>query len=194
MRDGLRKCAAPVAVVLVFVAARGCARPLVQGHNVIEIQGAEYDRVYDASMEILREYGFTIDRHDYRHGVITTRPVGSPTVLEPWGRHNRTADDAVASTLTHQRRRVTVNLEPKQGSDGGEAFQMRIESHVERRQTTRTYMTGSAAGHHVVSTLHATPGELSSRGVQDQYWQPVRRDGALEQQLLAAIIRRSLLM
>ena len=89
----------------------GCGRSIVRMDNPLPIDAREYARIFDAAVIELRDQGFIINRHDYRFGVITTRPLAAPTLLEPWQRQNTTAYQGLESTLNSQRRTVTVTLE-----------------------------------------------------------------------------------
>ena len=183
----------------------GCTAPLARTHDVIEIDRAEYSRVYNAAIMVLREQGFPIDRQDFRFGVITTKPISSPTILEPWNTSNRTMGLAMESTINEQQRRVRVTLEP-QGEIGGSAyveseaessrhhFIMRVEAQIERRQQPVGYLTRSTAGHRVLRMTKKNPHEYAHRGIPGSYWQPIGRDPYLEQHLTAAIIRKAMLV
>jgi len=49
----------------------------------VAVAADQYKDTFAAAVETLRRSGFRIDRSDYRFGVVTTRPEGSPTLLEP---------------------------------------------------------------------------------------------------------------
>ena len=98
----------------------GCTRPPVAA-NPYPIQLRDYDRTYTAAIAVLRDNGFRIDRQDYRFGRLTTIPLGSPTIAEPWHRHNSTTAQAWHSTLSDLQRRVTVFLEPVHRDERPEA-------------------------------------------------------------------------
>ena len=186
----------------------GCAPRSVAVSNPIEIDPKEYSRIYRASIQVLREHRFQLDRQDYRYGRITTRPQPSPTALEPWYDANTTGYQAFESTFNDERRRVTIlmdSLASKNGQrvawdtqpDGGrlieDGYHLRVEVIVERRQSPRRHLTGSTRGHGVFASLTAAPSELADRGVQNgDYWLPIGRDAYLEQRLLSAIIKKSL--
>ncbi|MCE9590199.1 MAG: hypothetical protein K8S99_06710 [Planctomycetes bacterium] len=81
-------------------------------HNPVEIDRAEYTRMFLASEAVLREYGFTIERRDHRFGEISTPPQVSPAVIEPWKHSNTTLYQAMSSTMNKTRRVVRVSIEP----------------------------------------------------------------------------------
>ena len=190
-------------ITLLVLAVGGCSSKLASTPNPIEIDTAEYSRMYNAALQVLRDHGFRLDRRSHRFGKITTRYLASPTVLEPWHTTNTTAEQAWESTLNDQRRMVTVLLEPVDPinadlptppteDDLPSGYRMHVEVYVERRQSPNRRLTGSTSGHHVFGVLSSTPAELVERGIDGPYWQSLGRDPYLEQRLLAAIVRRSL--
>ena len=62
---------------------------------------------------------------------------------------------------------------------------------VEREQTPGTQFTGAMGGQGIVSSLQALPESYTERQIAASYWEPVGRDPYMEQQLVNAIIRRS---
>ena len=44
----------------------------------------DYDNIWQQATKLLVEMGFTLDRKDYRLGVLTTQPLPSAQVVEPW--------------------------------------------------------------------------------------------------------------
>ena len=197
--------AAALAVALPTMCAFGlvgCAAGHSATKNSIDIEAVEYSRVFRAAVQILRDQGFTIDREDFRYGVITTRPVGAPTIVEPWRPGNRTTAQAIDSTLNDQRRRVAVTMKPDapvpdgagQGGNRSDKYTVRVDVQIERLQLPARHLTQSTAGRRVFRTLWSNPGELKGRGIAKKYWEPIGRDVVLERHLLAAIIRKSMLL
>src|SRR5688572_16983036 len=81
----------PVTVgLLLALGLAGCSHPVrpLTGFrpapNPVEVDAAEYDRVFEASVDVLRDAGFRVNRRDYRFGDVVTYPDTSPTVFEPW--------------------------------------------------------------------------------------------------------------
>lgn len=99
--------------LLLLLGLAGCQSKFVSAPNPVEIDAREYHRMFDASILTLREEGFAIDRQDHRFGRITTKPLSSPTVFEPWRTTNTTAHQTAESTFNNDRRIVTVMLEPE---------------------------------------------------------------------------------
>jgi len=183
--------------------------------STFAIDVSEYHRIFDAAVGVLRDEGMTVDRQDARFGVITTKPMGAPTLFEPWRPGNRTAGQALDSTVNDQRRRVTVTLSPQspmpsvavevgtgtsevidvlaeEAQTAVQVYLLRVDVQVQRREVPVHYLTGSMAGHTVIRRLHSTPEELVRRHVAGEYWQPLGRDVALEGRLAATIIRQSM--
>ncbi len=102
-RPHLRPFALYLGTVLVLVPA-ACAPKQVLVDDPFEVDATDYGRVFDATVRVLRAYGFHVDRHDYRFGVITTRPLSAPSVLEPWHRTHTSESLGSQSTLNHLRR------------------------------------------------------------------------------------------
>ncbi|GAB4194804.1 MAG: hypothetical protein Kow00105_09050 [Phycisphaeraceae bacterium] len=172
----------------------GCARHMAVVDQPVAIDSARYRACFDAAVDVLRDNGFVVDRRDYRFGVITTRPLGSPTVLEPWHAHNSTADQAWESTFNDIRRRVAVRLAKNAAStDAGDtpvsSYNLEVEVVMERKQVPTRRLTGSAK-RNVFSSLSAPPRELADKGVTGTYWEPIGRDRELESRLLAQILDR----
>jgi hypothetical protein len=94
------------------LSAGGCAAPSNSTANPLEIDRSEYGRMFTASVEVLREHGFVVDRQDYRYGMVSSRARTSPTLMEPWYGDNTTVGQAIESTANNQRRVITVSLEP----------------------------------------------------------------------------------
>jgi hypothetical protein len=89
----------------------GCTREVIDVENPYILARSEYDSIFKATKQALHEQGFKLDRVDYRFGTITTQPLTSPTIMEPWHDMNTTFGQAVESTINNERRYVTVTLE-----------------------------------------------------------------------------------
>ena len=190
---------------LICLGGAGCAKPLMDTPNPIEIDAREYRRMYHASVLALREQGFRVGRQDYRFGRVSTYPLAAETGLEPWYSSNTSLNQALESTLNQQRRIATVLWEPViepgtvaipwEATKGqqGQAYRMRVEVLVERRQAPGRHLSGSTRGHSVMASLSSIPVEWVNRGITSRhYWQPLGRDPLLEQRIIAAIVRKSL--
>jgi len=177
----------PVLILMPLIAL-GCSRAIVDADNPKALAVDEYRATYEAAAEVLRDYGFVIDRRDYRFGWITTRPLGSPNLFEIWNPQNTTAHQAMESTLASERRRVNVMF-TRADSTGGD-YTLEVEVLLERKQVTTRRLAGSAR-RNVFSDLAASPNELANTGVTPSYFQPVGRDPYLEARLIQEITDRA---
>ncbi len=180
----------PCFAALLMLAAGliGCQATPQSASAPVQIAEQEYAHMYQASIDVLRDNGYTIDRDDYRFGSVTTDAEQSSTVLEPWRRDNKTFVQAVAATANRQRRVVRVQMEPIEHTD---QFNLYVEAVVEQLQLPTRYLTGSTRGQAIFGQLSSVPGEHARRGITEGYWQTVERDPLLEQRLLDEIVRRS---
>ncbi len=162
----------------------------------VAVTAEDYPRVFEAGVQALRDLGFEVDRQDYRFGVVTSKPLGAPSLLEPWNRTNTTGGQMVESTLNDQRRTVRIQLEPRDGAsdDASDAsvaavgtgdYQVRVEVVVERRQTPGRRLTRSTSRPRMYNRLREVPTHLREMGVPRTYWMPIGRDEQLEARLLA---------
>ena len=174
-------------IFLAAIASSGCTRALTAGPNPAEIDPADYDRYYRAAEQVLEEQSLTLDRQDYRFGIITARPEPLATALEPWRRQHETIVDALRSTVNDERRLTTVFIE----KDQPDADHVRVESVIERLQLPTRYLTGSTRGHRIFGVLSQTPSEWKRRGIEAAYWRPIARDEPYERMLMARIIDRA---
>jgi len=189
-------CVIPALLFFTAFMIPGCSRPIVQADNPSALQAEAYPQAFKATIDVLRDHGFIIDRRDYRFGEITTEPLGSPNLFEVWRPQNTTGEQAVESTLASEQRRVHVRF-ARQGEDGGRGqaegdagYMLEVEVVLERLQVPTRRMAGSAR-RNVFSNLAAPPRELIDKGVTGNYWEPVGRDPYLEARLIREITRRT---
>ena len=169
----------------------GCSRQIVEADNPVAIGVDDYQAYFDASIQALRDFGYVIDRRDYRFGAITTLPQGSPNLLEVWDPQNTTAEQAAESTLSDIQRRVIVSLMPadeNEASNDG-AYQLDVTVLLERKQVPARRLAGSAR-RNVFSNLAAPPRHLRDNGVTGNYYEPMGRDEYLEARLMQLITDR----
>jgi hypothetical protein len=192
------------AFAVIFAALlAGCTAP--PSGQPVAFDAPRYTPIYESALTTLRDMGFAIDRQDHRFGVISTLPLGAPTVVEPWRRTNTTFGQAMESTLNDQRRIVRVYLERAgettagasvPGDDGADdsvagAYQLRIEVQIQRRQMPAQRLSGSTTIGRMRNQLREVPAPLREKDVPITYWMPVGRDGPLEDRLIQQIMRKS---
>lgn len=76
----------------------------------------KYSAVYQASLDVLHDRGFKLNRTDFRFGKITTQRQVSPTVFEPWRGQNTSLAMSLSSTVGLLSRVVVVSL-PRKNND-----------------------------------------------------------------------------
>ena len=197
-----------IAIVMCVWIVGGCASGRLAVDNPLEVDTSDYPLFYRAAREVLAEQGFVLDQTNYRFGVVSTQPQYSATLFEPWRPTNSTSAQALGATVNHQRRVVTITLEPDPAegtrprpapADGTAAmpeepagYLFRIVAMIEQAQRPTMHLTGSTSGHRTQQALRQVPAEWARRGIDATYWQPIERDPYLEQRLMIAIINRSL--
>lgn len=147
-----------------------------------------YPAVHAATVEVLREHGFTIDRNDYRFGVVTTKPREAPTAVEFWIDDPTTPAQHRGDTLNAHQRTVKAMVE-RSGED--RLYELRVEIITERLQRPARYLTHSATPR-ISAQYAAAPDHLNDRGITGPYAQTLTRDPHLEARLINAIRQRVL--
>ena len=193
-------------MVAAVLFSSGCARNCLDVSNPIEVEVSDYDHMYEATREVLREYGFVLDREDYRFGRLTTEPLAAPTAVEFWRRsaNSTTLRHAVESTVNDQRRIVTVRIDPvtskSQSSDDvsesaapmvDDSYLLNVKVTIERHAYPLYRLSGSTSSRRLINKLRTVPVEWQQRGIKASYWQPIVRDRHFEQCLIGAIAQRS---
>lgn len=204
-----------LSLALLLLTFAGCASQTTIVTAPVEIDAREYARVFDASVLVLRDLGYRVDRQDYRFGRVTTWPKGSATAAEFWRHEEFTPYQSLEATLNSQRRSIIVMLDPVEPSPEPDAsatltgrplaplpgtptsnansqtYRLRVEVLVEEHQRPTEYLNGSTTGNRMNSALREVPAELANRGIAASYWQPTGRDPYMESRIVAQIIRKS---
>ncbi len=186
----------------------GCSRA-VSAPNPIAIAPAEYHRMFDASVDVLRNHKFIVDRKDRRFGIVTSRPQVASSILEPWQTDNSTPIDYAENTINYQRRTVRVELRPVTAqpaapqpnsaapapstppvADSPAEFELAVTVTVDRLYHPPIQLYTSALQTFNFRHQRTRYRDVTSEyGVDSSYWQPVGRDEELEKRLLAEIVR-----
>jgi hypothetical protein len=186
----MRYVTAILTLLWVSLVTTGCTRAIVESDNPVPVTTDGYRQTFEASVDVLRENGFTIDRRDYRFGKITTLPLGSPNMFEVWNSQNTTHQQAVESTLASEQRRVNVSIsataDRSDQTDTPGVYMLEVEVILDRKQIPTRRLAGSAR-RNVFSNLAAPPKDLIDRGVTGSYWEAVGRDPYLEARLIKQI-------
>lgn len=83
-----------------------------RGPSDFAVAGGAYPAAFDATRDVLQEYGFALERIDAAAGVISTEPEFSPGLLEPWSPVQTGLADEWEDTVNHQSRVVRVTFAP----------------------------------------------------------------------------------
>jgi len=160
--------------------------------NPLFVTATDKDFIFDQICDILDDY-FRLERQErprqigdlVTEGRIETYPETASTILEPWRADSVTPYERWESTLQSMRRRATVRLLP---ANNGYFVEVVVIKELEDVRTPEKPTVGDAFGN---------PDKSSNRYLntpankpQPTTWFPVRRDIALEQDILAGIQTR----
>lgn len=159
----------------------------------LSVSGRDFDRLWNAADETARDFGFTIDRTDYRGGVMTTVPLTSGQWFEIWRSDIRNFDDLAESSTATIRR--TIRFEFAREKDG--TFKVFPKVLVERQSTAEQRITSvvsyQAAFRRPLRTRDRPGGTRESdEGVvlPYRYWYLTGRDQSLETALVDALQKK----
>jgi hypothetical protein len=170
-------------------AAAGCSAPRRSlGVSTLTVDAElpiELDLLFDSARETLRRSRFTLDRVDRRDRIVTTLPVTSQSMFEPWRHDVDTARDLWESTLNPIRRWAEVHLRSE--SDGA-AVTLDVIVHKERLSSPdRQFNSSGAAYQFFGDRLPSTEG-LTNVAPEHDRWMDIGRDPAMESYLLTEIL------
>jgi hypothetical protein len=155
-----------------------------------KVASSDFDQLWSACEETARDFLFTLDRTDYRGGVLTTRPLTSRQWFEVWRPEVRTLDDFAESSVTTVRR--TARFEFDRLDDG--SFVVSPKVLVERQAVAERRITSSALYRGIFARVRDR--DDRPRGTREsdvgvllpaRYWYPTARDPALEAALADSI-------
>jgi hypothetical protein len=158
---------------------------------VAQVRGGDFNRLWEAAKETVRDYQLALDREDYRAGVITSVPEISKQVFELWRSDAGTTNEAVANTLGAIRR--TIRLEVSRGDDGTFTLVPKVlverQSIFERRVTDvsqyRFAFAGPARAQPARTAVTLDP--ETYQDVPVKYWYPIGRDFEMEKKVAARV-------
>ncbi|HEV2296842.1 MAG TPA: hypothetical protein VGR35_23580 [Tepidisphaeraceae bacterium] len=152
------------------------------------VTASSFERLWNACADVARDRLFTIDRRDYRRGVLTTEPLTSAQFFEPWRRDAITADAVAESSLATIRRTIRFEFTRH---DGG-TFSVVPHVQVERYSAAERRITSATLYRSAFRKTTATGTRESDRGVAmpARYWYPIGNDPALEKDLADAVRQR----
>jgi len=104
------------------------------------IYKATYDTIWQQATLLLSNMGFSLDRRDYRLGVVTTEPLLSSQIVELWKPQTVNAPDAMENTVNSQRRTARVTISKVEGKP--DFYQIAVQVLVERQNNPSESMGG----------------------------------------------------
>ncbi len=152
----------------------------------------QFEATFDASVEVLRDYGFSIDRQDYRFGTVTTRPLVAPTVFEPWKPTNTSNLQIAEGTFNSQRRIARVELKPIQFPiTATSKYQLTVQVYMIKLQQPLRYLNRSTTGFGIISIYSSVPAEWREKGITRAYWLADGTDPLLARRIADDIAERA---
>jgi hypothetical protein len=148
---------------------------------VASVACSSYDALWNNASLVALADGFAIDREEYRNGLLTTKPLVSAQIFEPWKRDVGDLHEVVQSTISTVRRTIHFDLRRLPDGSFSASPKVLIEHHslAERRITSVTeYLT-------VFQADRPLDEEYTEEGVLivSDYWFAIGRDYALERKL-----------
>ncbi len=210
--------AAMIGVLLILVAFQpGCSsQPTVTD---LRANSSDYDNAFDAVLAAVREAGYTIDRVDRRHGVITSKPLSAGSVLEPWRDPQASPEQAIESTFNYERRLIRVYFEPmaavennqvptNQSGQGTNLVVAQVEKPTSgwtdisqyqgslRIDVQCTIERSHRPGRRIETRSsrrlsYTTDPALAKQGIPGDYWEPASRDAYTEQFMMKLITQQA---
>lgn len=188
----MRACAAVGAVWLALVAS-GCAQPAAEVENPLGLAAADRQAVRKATIDVLEEMYFEVERPPRSPGRVNTLPMVSAYPGEFWRPDTRTSRDKVESALHTVRRTVTVALGDGAGgaASGGQGVTVAVEVRKERLSLPGSMDATSAnEAYGVFSGSRKALGSYEEHWGRGQTWTDLGRDTALEQYILSEIRKK----
>ncbi len=149
------------------------------------VQADDTERLWEATLAVLRSNRFQIDRKDRQAGVITTFPETSQNWFEFWRHDVATSYDWAEASLQTTRRWVQVQIKP--AHDGHEST-VDVQVHKERFHTPERQVTNAAAALQIYGSRVPLTTGRRFKPETDNEWTDQGRDGVMEHVLLTRIL------
>jgi hypothetical protein len=150
-----------------------------------QVKSTDFDALWESCKSTARAYLFTLEREDFRAGVITTRPMVSKQWFEPWRPDTGTLAGMNENSLATIRR--TLRFEIERGDDGSFTITPKV---LIERMTLLERRLSSASQYRSVFIGPSTPprysvnlDDESAMDLPVKYWTPVGRDTEMEKQV-----------
>ncbi len=151
---------------------------------------ATYDTVWQQATLLLTNMGFSLDRRDYRLGVLTTNPLLSAQIIEFWKPQQVNSTDSLENTINNQRRTVRLTISKVAGK--ADFYQIAIQVLVERQNNPTedirgpVFVEGSGFGRDAITLRsdYLAPGTPNVGK-----WLTLGHDPDMENKLLDALFK-----
>ena len=153
---------------------------------VVSVEADDFTPLWRACRRATVASSFTIDRADFRGGVMTTLPLVSKQFFELWRHDVVTPYDLAQSSLDTMRR--TVRFDIRRRDDG--RYEAAPKVVTERFSLAERRITSVARFAETFSTERVEGDRNRDRAgadLPDQYWSATGRDYALERHLVEAV-------
>ncbi|MGD0541502.1 MAG: hypothetical protein ABSB33_08285 [Tepidisphaeraceae bacterium] len=171
--------------LLSIPAERGTADYWLNQPAVASASSVDYQRLWAACGQTLRDDQFEIEQEDYREGVLTTWPMVSMQFFEFWRSDAGTLHGVMLDSLQTIRR--SVRFELSRGPDGSYVARPKVlieqSSHPERRLSSVSQYAGA------FTVTAEAPTRITEEGatVPNRYWYVLGRDEAMEKELADSV-------
>jgi hypothetical protein len=150
------------------------------------VTSSDFSRLWTAAEQVLTEFLFRIDRADFRAGILSSEPLISAQIFEPWRRDVQTGDDLARSSVATYRR--TVRFEILRNDD--DSYELTPKVLVERQAILERRITSVALYRSAFRRDRLARGSRAAdQGIYipSSYWFATGRDEALELALAQAL-------
>lgn len=199
MRRGIFHLAWGLLVGAALLASVGCEAPAEPTEPTVArvaVQEPEdYNRLWDAATDALREYYLPPDRQDRVEGVITTHAESSAAWFELWRPQPEPVYAWWESNLHNIRRMATVTLTPAtqpadQPATQPAGYDIAVKVDRYRYSLVERQIDNPAAALRLYSSAAPTTAGRMESPEKSSFWIPLGRDGNYESRILNSLVRR----
>ncbi len=150
---------------------------------------SDLDGLVDACRSVTRQFGFRVDRADYRLGLITSQPLISSQFFEFWESDIKSVKDSEDASMRTTRRTIRWDITRR---DDGE-FEAAPKVLVEHQTISEQRITSVALYRGAFNRTNTRERQMGTKESDEgidiplRYWYSVGRDQALERDLAAAL-------
>ena len=155
---------------------------------VASVAAADYDRLWKACGDVLKQRRFTLDRQDYRSGVLTSRALTSKQFFEVWRHDTVTARDTLQSSLGTLRRIVYFDVTRNPDGSAGASPKVVVERYTTEEHRITAVTSYRSLINPTERSSFAAPASIGEPG--EDHWYAVGRDSHLEAALVEDLRQR----